>query len=48
MNNLEILKNHYEELIINENDVLLIKVWKCKLDTIKECIEALKHNIERI
>jgi hypothetical protein len=44
MENLNVLRKHYEDLYNSESIVTLKAIWKCKIETIDECIKVLKEN----
>ncbi len=39
---LQKLLEKYENELINEDIQIMRNIWKCKIDTIKECINILK------
>jgi hypothetical protein len=40
---LNVLLKHYKELYDEESEMELKKIWKCKIDTIEECIRAIEN-----
>lgn len=42
MEKLEYLMKHYEDLLEKEDIQMMRNIWKCKIQTITECIELLR------